>query len=197
MTNKTTLVQIVYLCIMNVGEKNMTKKKRFDGELLFKTWCEWGIAATHNRLIEFARSQYGSASQMGPYYASWHWAFENPEKAFEYWKDWYFQNYPDLDPTTFEDFLLILKDKGKNPNVAHARKLERFCAKYNLDMEYRVAEDDIIQVTKRDSHLYQKLLFVEGIEGKFISAYFLFPDGTRSNHELKSGEFGVIGRSIV
>lgn len=176
----------------------MTKERMYDGELLFKTWCSWGLASGHDRLIEFSRSTYGQASQMGPYFAMWRWALENPEKAFEYWKEWYFHNYPDREPPTFEDFLLVLRERGKtNKNIAPPKKLERFCARYNLEMDYHINADDVIQVTKRDSHLFQKLLFVEGIEGKFISAYFLFPDGTRSNHELKVGEFGVIGPSIV
>jgi hypothetical protein len=64
-------------------------------------------------------------------------------------------------------------------------------------MDYRIESDDVIQVTKRDSHLFQKLMLVDGIEGKFVSAYILNADGTRSNHELKIGEFGVVGKSIV
>lgn len=178
----------------------MTKdKKVYDGELLFKTWCEWGQAATRPRLIEFAKSEFGRASQMGPYYAMWHWAFDHPEQAYEYWKEWYFLNNPEKEPATFQDFLLVLQERGKsNPNVAHRTRMERFCAKYNIAMDFKIEPDDIIQVTKRDSHLFQKLLFVEGIEdGKFVSAYFLFPDGQRSNHELRIGEFGIVGHSIV
>jgi hypothetical protein len=174
-------------------------EKRYDGKLLFKTWCEWGRASSNDRLIAFSKANFGVGSQMGAYYAMWRYAFDNPEEAFEYWRDFWFNTYPDREqPAKFENFLLEVKKRAeKNPSVASTKRLERWCAKYNLQMDYRIEPNDIIQVTKRDSHLYQKLLIVDGIEDKFVSAYFLYPDGTRTNHELKVGEFGVIGPSIV
>ena len=178
--------------------RTMPKEKFYDGELLFKTWCEWGKASNHDRLIEFAKDKFGRASQMGPYYSMWRWAFDNPDAAFEYWKEWWFLNYPDEEPAKFADFVLVIKKKAENnTTIASRGNMERFCAKYNIMMDYRIERDDVIQVTKRDSHLYQKLMIVEGIENKFVSAYTLNIDGTRTNHELKVGEFGVIGHSIV
>lgn len=174
-------------------------EKIYDGKVLFKVWCEWGMAATNDRMMEFSKTHFGAWSQMGPYYAMWRYAFENPEEAFVFWKDFWFNTYPDREqPAKFENFLLEIKKRAeKNPSIASPKRMERFCAKYNLEMEYRITPNDVIQVTKRDSHLFQKLLIVDGIEGKFVSAHFLYPDGTQTHHELKMGEFGVIGPCIV
>jgi hypothetical protein len=106
------------------GETMANKERIYDGEDLFKVWCEWGQASNHDRLIEFAREKYGQASQMGPYYAMWRWAFENPEKAFVYWKEWWFLNNPDKDPAVFEEFLIVIRDKAKsNASVASRVKV--------------------------------------------------------------------------
>ena len=177
----------------------MAKKRLYDGKLLFETYCNWGAAASNPRLIEFARQTYGRASQMGPYYAMWKYAFDNPKVAYELWKEYSFNRFPEEPIPTWEQFLLELRDRAvKNPTIGGTRKnVERFCAEHNLPMDYRVSPDDVIQVTRPDHALFQRLLIVEKVEGDRVEAFIWNPDGTRSNHQLKVREFGVIDRVIV
>jgi hypothetical protein len=177
----------------------MAKKKVYDGKLLFETYCNWGAAASNPRLMEFARQTYGQTSQMGPHYAMWKWAFQNPEEAYEMWKELQFNKNPEDPIPTFEQFLLKIRELAvKNPSIGGSKQsVERFCAKYGLPMDYRVNPDDVIQVTRPDHALFQRLLIVEKVEGDRVEAFIFNPDGTRSNHQLKVREFGVIDRVIV
>ena len=186
---------------MNSGEETMIKKV-YDGKECFEAWCEMGAAASNPRLVQFAMSKYGQASNMGPRCAMWNWAFYHPEEAFPLYKEWWFNARPDEPIMTFENFILILQKiaMGKrkiNANITNRRDLERFCAKYQLQMDFRIDKNDIVQVTKPNHALYQKLLIVDDIEGEQIQAFSLNMDGTRTNHQLSVREIGVAGRVIV
>lgn len=185
----------------------MKDRRIFDGRLLFKTYCEWGLAASHDLLVRFAKDTYGQGSQMGPYYSMWNWAFQNPEEAFEFWKEWYFHNHPDQpQPPEFSLFLEELRDRGaRNKNVASPKEMARFCAKYNIEWNYRIEPNDVIQITRRDHKLFQALMVVDNIEKGIITAHFVAPDkvypevGGRelTYHEFIPREVGVIGKAIV
>lgn len=184
----------------------MAKEKVYDGEVLFRAWCQWGAAASNPRLMEFAKAEFGQTSQMGPHYAMWHWAFRHPEEAFELYKNWWFDNYPDREQIAFHEFLKTLQDKGRHQNIGGARRnLERFCAKYNLDMDFKVKEGDAVQVVRPNHPLFQSLLIVDRVDGDRVDAHYFVPD--RSSYEtinrnviscqVNVKEIGVIGRVIV
>lgn len=179
----------------------MTKDKFYEGKLLFETFCGWGAAASNNKLIEFARQRYGRASQMGPSYSMWKWAFRNPEEAYEFWKNYYFEAFPEEQQPTFNDFVVMLKQKGRNPSIGGDTALQRFCAKYGLEFDYKIEKGYVIQVTRPNHVMYQKLLVVDDIVEQngdsYITAYALEQDGSRSNHQLKMREFGIIGKAII
>lgn len=178
----------------------MAKRRLYDGKLLFETWCNWGAAATNPRLMEFARERFGHVSQMGPYYALWQWGFRNPEESYPLWKEYFLNAHPEQKQPTFEEYLQLLLEKAySSPSIGGSgrRHIERFCAKYNLPMDYKVNPDDVIQVTRPDHALYQRLLVVERVEGDRVEAFIWNPDGSRSNHQLSVREFGVIDRVIV
>lgn len=180
----------------------MPKEKFYDGKILFETWCSWGKAATNPRLIEWAAKNMpnpntGRSSQMGPYYAMWAWAFDNPEESYELWKKWRFDVNP-AEVTSKEEYFIKLRDRALgNQNIAGRKKVERFCAKWGIPMKFRVEKDYVIQVTKSTHLLYQKYLTVNEVGDDCVIASICWQDGSITNHQLMMREFGVIGKAIV
>lgn len=192
---------------MILENRQMAKKRVYDGKLLWETWCNWGAAASNPRLMEFSKQQFGRSSQMGPYYAKWKYAFDNPEKAYELWKEYSFNANPEEPVPTWEEFLLQLQKLGtRNPTIGGSRSnVERFCAKYGLEMDYRVGPNDVIQVVRPNHPLFQSLLVVDDVEGERVNAHYFAPD--RNSYETANRgtvscqvsvrEIGVIGKAIV
>lgn len=174
------------------------REKIYDGKILFQKWAEWGAAATNTRLQEFAKAKFGSSSNMGPYYAMWAWAFRNPEDAWPLWKKFYLHSHPDKEQPTFEDFLKILQTKGGSYlNVSGSkRKLQQFCSKYNLEMDYKIKKEDVIQITKRDSPLFQALMIVDKVEGMKVTAFLVNSDSTRVEYTFDVRHVGVIDKAL-
>lgn len=174
------------------------KKRVYKGDVLFKTFHSWGAAASNKKLMEFSQREFGRHSQMGPFYAMWHWAFQNAEEAFPIWKEWYFEKYPEVEQPTFEDFLIHLRDMGlRSQTIGGSReKVELFCAKYGLDMDYKVSPQDVVQVTSRRHPLYQSLMIVDGVVDDGVTAFLINSDGTRSEHSLRFKEFGVLAKAV-
>lgn len=177
----------------------MAKKTVYDGEFLFRTWCGWGAAASNPMLMEFCRTNYNTSSQMGPTYAMWKWAFNNPEQAYPLYKEFWFDKYPDRPPLEFKDFLqLIVKEHGKNQSVVGAkskRNLERFCAKYGLEIESSFSAGEVVQVVRRNHVWYQSLWIVAETNGKKVTAFTVTPEG-RTEQEFDANEVGFIGKAI-
>lgn len=177
------------------------REKVYDGKLLFQTYCGMGTAASVRRLKEFASKEMpnpktGTVSQMGVIFAMWRWAFQNPEEAYPYWKELQFNIHPDRE-FTFHDFLKYLQNKGKDVNICSRDNLRRFCAKYNLPMDYRIDRDDIIQVVRKDHPLFQSLFVVDGVEGENVRAFALSAEGKTVQHSFLVKEIGVCGRVII
>lgn len=189
------------------------KKTVYDGEKLFRKYCDDGAASGARSLARWANQigmhPTGEASMMGVHYAMWHWAFYNPEQAYPLWKEWHFERHPEKPVPSFQEFLLELRERGRNANVGGKRALQRFCAKYGLEWDYDVHQNQVIQITKRDHPLYQMLMIVDSIEGETVKAHTFVPDKVFSDlypeppgretiqQELKVGEFGIIGKAIV
>ena len=178
-------------------------QRKYDGEDLFRAWCSWGAAATIGRLNNYAKTKHATVSATGPACAMWHWVFYHVDEAYPLYKEWYFNKHPDLPPLTFEDFTRILQKKASGQrgkafyNITNNRDLARFNAKYGLPYYLEIERDDVIQVSKPNHALFQRLLIVDAIEGEQVQAFALNADGTRSNHQLSFNEIGVVGRSIV
>lgn len=174
----------------------------YDGKELFETYCGWGAASSTTRLVLYAKEKYGQTSQMGPYYAMWKWAFQNPKEAYPLWKEYCFERYPEKEQPTFEDFVKDLASRGRNQNIGgNTANLQKFCARYGIPMEFSVEPEDVIQVTRPNHVFFQRLFVVskklEDAEPQAVEAFAINPDGTITNHQFRMNEFGIIGRVIL
>ena len=181
----------------------MPKGKKFlNGEILFKEFCSMGAAANYAILARWAainmpNPESGKVSRQGVLFAMWKWAFQNTEEAWLLWKEYRFHKDPSAPPYTKEEFLKEVRDMAEYPNIASKSDLERFCARYGLKRESKVGPQYIIQVTRPDHALFQRLLVVDSREDEFVHAHMFQPDGTITNHQLRMDEFGVVGKVAV
>jgi hypothetical protein len=187
--------------------------KIYDGEELFKTYCNMGAAKSYLKLRDYAnrtmvmpKGKKPSKGVSGVEYSMWKWAFKHPEEAFEHWKEWYFLTHPEENRRPeFSEFLKVIQDKAKNTNVASVRDLRRFCAKYEIPMDYSVNKEDVVQVTRKDHPLFQGLLIVDEVTGDEIDAHYFVPDRVYPEAngreavflKLRAREVGVVGKAIV
>jgi hypothetical protein len=178
------------------------REKFYDGRKLFEWWCDAGKAGTNESLRKFAKAtmpnpETGEVSRMGPTYAMWAWAFENAQEAYEMWKRREFLLHPHI-IGTFNDFLIVLRDRGlNNPNIAGGKRVTRFCQQNGIPIKFNVDQDDVIQVTKTTHPLYQRFLIVNRSHDEGVEAIFLGEDGNHSSHYLPRDYFGVVGKSLV
>lgn len=173
-------------------------RKVYNGRDLFIAYCKWGKAAGNERLKEYAFRTSGRKSQMGPTYAMWRWAFENPEEAWPYYRDYFFEVSPELPQPTKQDFYKLLLEKAeKNESNAPGGKrgLQRFAALHGLETNYGFEPGDVAQVVRRSSPIYQSLVIVESVDGDNIEAFMRDSSGRMTTHQFSAHELAAVGKA--
>ena len=132
---------------MALTRKSNVRKKYNDQEC-WEQFMSWGAAATFKKLKEWHIEKHGFGSQMGPRWAMWRWAAENPELCYPQYKKWYFEtamntNWFNDDPNIpfggkdsfLEGIKTVVKGTGakRSNNILSHRAYKQFCAKWNLE----------------------------------------------------------------
>lgn len=177
----------------------MTRDSIYDGKVLFEWWCKAGKAATNPKLMEYAKEKFGTTSQMGPAYAMWKWAFWHPQESYKLWTNWYFENHPELPTPPYEDYLLILKERGGNKQIVRPHQFRRWCAMNGLEIDYRINRDDVVQVARKSHPLFQSVFVV--IRTHQEDVLCVAPSTTNSHiHQeyifFRARELAVLGKVI-
>lgn len=123
-------------------------RKIYNDELLFKTYFGWGAAATFEKLREFCKRtgqisvKTGRPSHMGPIWAVWRYAFNNPESivpgtgktTYEMYREWWYDTDAEKKTPTFMHFILNIQTHTYNKKsiCGHEKYLE-FCERYGLN----------------------------------------------------------------
>lgn len=116
------------------------RRKIYNDRECWETAMSWGAAFTYRKLAKWHIGKHGFGSAMGPRWAMWRYACQNPEECFPAYKDWYFltayngtRSPRDPDPNiTFRDFLEDCKAHGNNKSVMARRTYKKFCEKHGL-----------------------------------------------------------------
>ena len=122
----------------------MRRQKKYNGQMCWEKYMEWGAAASHIRLRRWLISQGVEIEEkgMGSFFSMWRYAIFNPEATFPQYKKWYFEtasssldeNFNPVNPNvSYEDYLQVLKKHGKIRSLLSRNEYKRFCEKYNLD----------------------------------------------------------------
>ncbi len=125
--------------------RKTNRQKIYNDQECWDKFMEWGAASTCRKLFLWHKEEHGFASQMGPVWAMWRWAADNPELCFPQYKKWYFETAMntdrfDGDPNvTIKDFLEEIKTHAKGTGNKHKtcilskKGYKLFCEKWNLE----------------------------------------------------------------
>jgi hypothetical protein len=115
----------------------------YDEERLWKTYHGWGKASSHPRLRAWAEENgmvnpnSGKVSQMGPWFAMWRYAFQNPKEAYPAWEEWMKENMAAIaDKHVLINFDTFLKEIRKVArNMYSEKKVRAWCEKWKVKYE--------------------------------------------------------------
>lgn len=123
------------------------KRRQYDGRKLWEVYHSMGRAASYAKLNTWARNngmanpETGDVKGMGPNWAMWAYAMDNPEKAFPAYKAWALEHQTELlsfgiepsEENLWRKFLEDVKDHNSKGKPTYSKKrFNRFCEKYNL-----------------------------------------------------------------
>jgi hypothetical protein len=130
--------------------------KLYNEKECWEKYMSWGAAASTQRLLNWHRAEHGFGTRMGPVFAMWRWAVNNPEECYPQYKEfhrhnapgedlsqysnfkikWFFENYKsgEYQEITFEEFLNLIKKLARVyvGSVLGKKAYKRFCDKYGL-----------------------------------------------------------------
>lgn len=115
----------------------------YDEKLLWETYHGWGKASSHPRLREWAKESgmsnpnTGEVSQMGPWFAMWRYAFNNPKEAYPAWEAWIKDNFDAIaDKNIAINFDTFLKEIKKEARHIYSKKrIQAWCEKWKVKYE--------------------------------------------------------------
>ncbi len=170
----------------------------YDSKDLFETYCGWGAAASLKKLQAYAKDKYGQSTKMGAWYAMWKYPLENPEEAYQIYKEYYFHRFPEQHQITEREFYeKTLHFAVKYYNIGGSvYNIRDFALKTGLEFEFPYRHGDVIWVSSHQHPLYQAILSVEKVEGENVYSYLINSDGTLTAHVLSIKDIAPINKRV-
>jgi len=117
---------------------------KYDGKKIFEKFMRMGAASSMPKIRKWLRTEENiTVSQMGPIWAMWKYATQNPEEAFPLYKVWHFEYWSNvsvmgkiIDSNVY--WQSFLKDcqyriKKSGDSIMSKTAYKRFCNKYGLE----------------------------------------------------------------